>query len=152
MNSQAATKIDGTSLLGAGPSKRLDQYERASLRQSLYAWGRWADRDQEHSGYPSADSVERFLQGSGGRVDGHRVLCLDWPEDVYATHQRVLRLSVELQRVIGSIYSGIMMPDGNVLPWSSRAARIHMSESTLRRSHERALLLIAGLDADSRTR
>lgn len=124
---------------------RLDQYDRAALRRELYHWGRWMEYQAEHSGHPSCDTVTRFLEGRGGGLGGHRVLCLDMPVEVWSTNGRVMALDEQSRAAITTIYVDIVGVDGEVMTWERRAGRIHVSESTLRRLHNAALIRIAGL-------
>lgn len=124
----------------------LDRYERAQLRRELFRWGRWMERQAEHSGYPSADSFAAEVFGCGGGLNGHRVLMLDMPDSVWATNARVMRLDEPLRAAIRSIYADIVTTDGKVISWLRRAQRIQISEETLRWQHEKALRLIAGIE------
>lgn len=127
------------------PTRTLDQYERAALRRELSRWGSWMDRRDDFNPYPTMDNVERARVGRGGGTQGHRILCLDMPDDVYATHWRVIGLVEPLRKVVWSVHCNIVTKTGDLIPWEWRCVRIGLTERTGRRMYSRALLAIAGI-------
>jgi len=92
--------------------KQLERYERAQLERELNQWGRWIEGHYDYKGYPSIDIIERARIGSGGGSQGHKILCLDMPAGIYATHARVLRLPEAEQDAILIRYCVKIKDDG----------------------------------------
>lgn len=125
-----------------------DQYERLLLRAidgELNEWGRWIERHADFEGFPPANILETWIGGSGGGVPGHRILCLDMPVGIYATHGRVLRLSEEQRAAVEAWYIVRVKADGTLWSLDEKCLRLGIAERTLRDRVRQAKLRILGL-------
>lgn len=105
------------------------------------------ERQHEHSGYPSMDTTARSREGDGGGTLGHRVLCLDMPDDVWATNARVMRLPEDLRQAVELVFVVVMKTPGTGELWTfaEKCSRLSLSQHVVRRRLNRAMYLIAGL-------
>lgn len=129
----------------SSPLPYLEKWERDAIRNELSRWGAFEDRRNAFNGYPSSDNVTRAREGRGGGMQGHRVLCLDWPDGMYAIHSRVLALPQHLEDLVRAVHCNIVLPDGGLLDWGLRVQRIGLTERTARRLYSEALLRVAGI-------
>jgi hypothetical protein len=134
-----------SAVLESQPTPYLDKWERDAIRKELSRWGAFEDKRNAFNGYPSSDNVTRSTEGRGGGMQGHRILCLDWPDGMYAIHARVLALPEDLQAVVRAVHCNIVLPDGGLLDWALRVERIGVAERTARRLYSQALLRVAGI-------
>lgn len=118
---------------------------RRALNAELNDWGRWVERHWDYEGYPSANVLHAFLMGRGGGNPGHRVLCLDMPDRVYAVHGRILMLSEELREAIWIWFVPRLKLDGTVWSVTERCRIAGISEDLLRQRVRRAKDRILGL-------
>ena len=123
--------------------------EFKALERELYRWGRWVVKHFSHTGHPNMTPEHRASHGGGGGMLGHRILCLEWPDDVYATHHRVLMLSEIEQDVIELKYA-ICVNEVNGHLWTKAdwCQRYGISEDNFRKHLERARKRIQGLPVD----
>jgi hypothetical protein len=116
----------------AKPEPRANDYpyERQVLHGELNRWGGWIERHSDYEGYPGANILVAFLQGRGGGVGGHRVLCLDMPWDIWVTHSRIVTLHEDEQVVVWLLYAKRMKEDGTLwtLDEKLRIARISLAD------------------------
>jgi hypothetical protein len=85
------------------------------------------------------------FEGSGGVHPGHRVLMLDMPSGVWATHHRVLMLSETLQDAVQAFYVTTVKEDGTLWNFEEKSAILKLTVPTFRRRLNRARHLIAGI-------
>ena len=124
------------------------RYERLYLRaihHELDAWGHWIERNSDFEGYPGQTNIEAFLNGAGGSVTGHRILCLDMPSAIYATHGRVIRLNPTLQEAVWLYYVPRVKPDGTERTVRERCEIVGITENALWQRIRRAKRMILGI-------
>lgn len=124
------------------------RYERLYLKaihHELNSWGRWIERHSDYEGYPGLTNVEAFLNGRGGGQAGHKILCLDMPSEIYATHGRVIRLNETLQEAIWLFYVPRVKADGTLWETREKCERAGIFESALYQRLHRAKRLILGI-------
>lgn len=136
------------------PSALMDNLMRRAIDSELNAWGGWLERHNDYEGYPRSDNVAAFLNGGGGGSPGHRVLCLDMPTGVYATHARVLLLPELEREAVEIFFCYRLRPNArqDQTPYYSLAEKCQMAgveERSLRRRINRARFRIAGLPVPS---
>jgi hypothetical protein len=66
--------------------RRLPGRERSWIDAAFADWGVWLWEHRHFEGYPTADNVQAFMQGRGGGIAGHRVLCRDMPPWILFAH------------------------------------------------------------------
>lgn len=125
-----------------------ERYTLDGINAELNAWGRWIERHMDYEGYPGINAVEAWLMGRGGGTGGHRILCLDMPTHIYATHGRVLRLTEFEQEAIWVWYVVRVKPDGTIWPIEHKCKTAGITEAALRQRVSRARRKIAGLPVD----
>ena len=130
--------------LGGSRQTMLTATERRELNRLLNRWGNWMEQHGDYQGYPSVNILEAARGGRGG-VPGHRILCLEMPDDVYHTHQRVLRLPKHEQQAVWLWYVPVMLENGTVRTISDRCETAGIKEEALRKRVYRARLRIAGI-------
>lgn len=123
-------------------------WERHCLNGELNRWGGWIERHSDYEGYPGVNILVAFLQGRGGGGGGHRVLCLDMPWDIYATHARVLICTEAEQEALWIKYVIRMKDDGTFWTIEERLLRMGLSDDTFRRRLSRARQRILGVNPD----
>lgn len=123
-------------------------WERHCLNGELNRWGGWIERHSDYEGYPGVNILVAFLQGRGGGAGGHRVLCLDMPWEIYATHARVLTCNESEQEALWIKYVIRMKDDGTFWTIQERLLRMGLSEDTFRRRLSRARQRILGVNPD----
>lgn len=121
------------------------EYERRVLIGELSEWGKWIESHHDFEGYPSLNILVTHLSGHGGQV-GHRVLCLEMPIRVYATHQRVLRLPDPEQDAIQIRHVTVLGADGVIMSIEERCRVIGLSEDAYRKRLSRAYQRIMGIN------
>lgn len=139
---------NGASVATAEPvvgPKRLTGAEYSAVRAELNAWGGWIERRMDFEGYPSIWAVEAYMEGCGGGEGGHRILCLDMPNRIYAIHGRVLRLSELEREAVWIFYVFRMKPDGTVWDLKDKCAHVGLTEDCVRKRIQRAYPKILGL-------
>lgn len=127
-----------------------EHYERLALRAidgELNDWGRWIERHADFEGHPSANILATYIGGAGGSTPGHRILCLDMPDAIYATHGRVLLLTEALRDAICAWYIVRLNADGTLIALAEKCLRLGIAERTLRDRVRLAKLKILGLPA-----
>lgn len=121
----------------------LTRIEKRELNRLLNRWGNWMEQHGEYEGYSSVNILEA---ARGGRsVPGHRILCLEMPDDVYHTHQRVLRLPDHEQEAVWLFYVPLMKEGGCIRSVKERCEIAGINEEALRKRVYRAKLRIAGI-------
>lgn len=126
-------------------SNTLDHLTRQAIDGELNRWGRWIERNADYSGYPSINALVAQLHGAGGGTPGHRVLCLDMPDSIYATHARILMLN-ELEREAVYLFFAVKLKPNGTLWTVAEKSRIYgIKEDSLRRRMSRARYRILGL-------
>lgn len=126
----------------------LDQHPhlyRKALNTELNEWGRWIERNWDYEGFPTASPSEAYRMGRGGGCAGHRVLCLDMPDRVYAVHGRILLLAEELRDAVWIWFVPRLKLDGTVWSIAERCRLAGISEELLRQRVKRAKDRILGL-------
>lgn len=123
---------------------RYERYELQGINRELNQWGRWIEQRIDYEGYPSV-SMGLQLVSWGAGVYGDRILCLDMPTAIYATHARVLRLSEHEQEACWIWYVIRVKPDGTLWPIEHKCRAAGITESALRQRISRARRHIAGL-------
>ena len=123
----------------------LDNVTRKAIDGELNRWGRWIERHADYTGHPSINFLVAQLYGAGGSMPGHRVLCLDMPDAVYATHMRVLRLT-ESEREAVYLYFAVQVKEDGTLWTVTEKSRIYgIKDESLRRRLARARYKILGV-------
>lgn len=124
-------------------------YEMQGIKAELNAWGRWIERHLDYEGYPGISALEAWRNGAGGGTPGHRILCLDMPTGVYATHARILLTLTEYEREAVWIWYVVRVkPDGTIWPIDHKCRAAGITEVALRQRVSRARRKIAGLPVD----
>ena len=127
-------------------SALMDNILRRAIDSELNAWGGWLERHSDYQGYPRSDNVHAFLNGGGGGTAGHRVLCLDMPSGIYATHARILLLPESEREAVHIYFAFRVKPDGIGYYTLAEKCRIaEVDEKTVRTRIGRARYRIAGL-------
>lgn len=123
----------------------MDSYTRRAIDGELNRWGRWVERHADYTGHPSINAVVAQLYGAGGGTPGHRILCLEMPTGVYATHMRVLMLT-EREREAVYLYFAVQVKDDGTLWTVTEKCRIYgIKEDSVRRRLARARYKILGI-------
>lgn len=120
--------------------------DRSYVNSKLNAWGHWMERHAEVNGYPHQDNVTAYMAGAGGGSKGHRVLCLDMPEDIAKTHLKVLYTLTEAEREAVFLYYVVRMkPDGTMWELNERCSAAGVSRDALKKRLQSARMKIMGL-------
>lgn len=123
----------------------MDRITRQAIDSELNSWGRWIERHADYTGHPSMNALVAQLYGAGGGTPGHRILCLDMPDGIYATHARILMLN-ELEREAVYLYFAVKLKeDGTVWTVAEKSRIYGIKEDSLRRRLARARYKILGL-------
>lgn len=123
---------------------RYERYELQGINRELHNWGHWIEQRIDYEGFP-AFSIGLQLVSWGSGVYGDRILCLDMPTAIYATHARVLRLPEHEQEAVWIWYVVRVKPDGTIWPVEHKCRTVGISEAALRQRIHRARRKIAGL-------
>lgn len=124
----------------------IDYYERRGLEAELHRWGRWIVKREEFNAFPGCTNTEAFIMGAGGSIAGHRVLCLDMPTDVYATHMRIWTvLTGEERDVIYVRYAFKVNEDGSIVDRREMCEQAGLRPEAFRKRLQRAKTKILGL-------
>lgn len=123
----------------------MDSLERQAVDGELNRWGRWIERHADYEGFPAVNSLVAALQGAGGGQPGHRILCLDMPDNIYATHGRILRLSEREREAVYLFYAVKLKPDGTLWTVTEKCRIYGIQEDSMRRRVSRARHRILGL-------
>lgn len=123
----------------------MDSFTRRAIDGELNRWGRWIERHADYTGHPSVNAIVAQLYGAGGGTPGHRILCLEMPTGVYATHMRVLMLT-ENEREAVYLYFAVQVKEDGTLWTAAEKCRIYgIKEDSLRRRLARARYKILGI-------
>lgn len=123
----------------------MDSYTRRAIDGELNRWGKWIEKHVDYTGHPSINAIVAQLYGAGGGTPGHRILCLEMPTGVYATHMRVLMLT-ENEREAVYLYFAVQVKDDGTLWTVNEKCRIYgIREESLRRRLSRARYKILGI-------
>src|SRR5262249_17071544 len=124
----------------------MDSHMRRAIDAELNRWGGWVERHSDYEGYPRTDNIVAFLRGVGGGTPGHRVLCLDMPDSIYAIHGRVLRLPDAEREAVWVFFAFRLKPDGHTF-WTlaEKCLLSGIQEDSMRRRIARARYRVAGL-------
>lgn len=123
----------------------MDRITRQAIDSELNSWGRWIERHADYTGHPSVNALVAQLYGAGGGTPGHRVLCLDMPDGIYATHARILMLSENEREAVYLFFAVKLKDDGTVWTITEKARIYGIKEDSLRRRLARARYKILGL-------
>lgn len=104
----------------------------------LKTWGDWIWENRDYEGYPSSDNVAAFVGGSGGTLNGHRIICRDPPEWVTMTHVLVMMLPEHEGIAVFAHYVPGVDDDGLMLSVAERCSRIGVSQDAFRKRIQRA--------------
>lgn len=131
--------------------KFMDVLFRRAIDSELNQWGGWLERHADYEGFPGANILVAFTNGRGGGLPGHRVLCLDMPSAIYATHGRVLLLPENEREAVYLYFAFRLKPDGHSF-WTveEKCQVAGIDERTMRRRLSRARYRIAGLPVPSK--
>ncbi len=122
----------------------MDQYTRKAIDFELNRWGKWLEDNSYYEGHSRECILTAFLSGRSG-ISGHRILCLDMPSYIYATHGRVLRLPEAEQEAVHLYFAIRVKPDGTAWTIQERCVRSGITEGAMRQRLARARYRIAGL-------
>lgn len=123
----------------------MDSYTRRAIDGELNRWGKWIEKHVDYTGHPSINAIVAQLYGAGGGTPGHRILCLEMPTGVYATHMRVLMLT-ESEREAVYLYFAVQVKEDGTLWTAPEKCRIYgIKEDSLRRRLARARYKILGI-------
>ncbi len=128
------------------PPPRVYGNDLAAVKAELNAWGSWIERHKDYEGYPACGPLEAWLAGGGGSPRGHRVLCLDMPVHVYATHARVLLLPEHEKEAVWVYYVPRMKDDGTLWDVREKCLKIGITHECLRKRLQRAYQKILGIE------
>lgn len=123
----------------------IDSHLRKAIESELNAWGRWIEKRLDYHGFSKSSSLAAFTEGRGTGIGGHRILCLDMPVHIYATHGRVLRLTEEERYAINVWFIFRMKEDGTLWGLAEKAAVVGMDPVELRRLVNISVRKISGL-------
>ena len=123
----------------------LDQYTRRGIDHELNQWGKWVEDHSTYEGFNRNNVLIGFLFGGGGGKQGHRVLCLDMPARIYATHGRILRLPEGERDAVYLYFAVRVKPDGTLWKIEEKCLELGIQEASIRRRLCRARYRIAGL-------
>lgn len=116
--------------------------DRSALEYQLEAWGKWIE-DHPQTGYSPLNAIEAFLNGGGGGVPGHRVLCSDPPRWWWRTDVMISYLNEQERAAIRIEYEFRMREDGTL--WSQKekleylGIPVHTYRAVLSRARGRLL-------------
>jgi hypothetical protein len=131
-------------VFNAARQSRLTLTERRELNRLLNRWGNWVEKHWDFDGYPSTNILESYI-GSDLGAPGHRILCLEMPTDVYATHQRVIRLPEDERAAIWLWYVPVTKENGTIRSIAERCEIAGITEENLRKRVSRGRQRIAGI-------
>jgi hypothetical protein len=123
-------------------------YERNLLRAvdgELNRWGKWHEARWDWSSYPKASATENFKTGERASQAGHRILMLDMPVGIWATHHRVMALEEELRELVSAWYIIRVKEDGTAWTPREKSERIGIPLIEWRRLLRAAQMRIAGI-------
>lgn len=123
----------------------MDRITRQAIDSELNSWGRWVERHADYTGHPSVNALMAQFYGVGGGAPGHRILCLDMPEGIYATHARILMLTENEREAVYLFFAVKLKDDGTVWTITEKARIYGIKEESLRRRLARARYKILGL-------
>jgi hypothetical protein len=123
----------------------MDRLTRQAIDGELNRWGRWIERHADYTGHPSVNALVAQLYGAGGGTPGHRVLCLDMPDHIYATHGRVLRLPEAEKEAVYLFFAVQLKEDGTVWTAAEKCRIYGIKEESMRRRLARARYRILGI-------
>lgn len=131
------------------PIPFIGRYDRVLMRAvhgELNRWGKWHEDHSDYQGYPTANILETYIGASRTGEPGHRVLMLDMPEGVWATHHRVMGLPIAMQEVVIAQYMHTTKEDGTSWTLLEKCLRLGISRATFSSWLHTAKRRIAGLD------
>jgi len=131
------------------PLPFIGKYDRVLMRAihgELNRWGKWHEDHSDYQGYPTANILETYIGASRTGEPGHRVLMLDMPVGVWATHHGVLGLTEDLQEVVIAQYMHTTKEDGTVWTLQEKCLRLGLSREIFSQRLHKAKRRIAGLD------
>ena len=131
--------------MSASVTNFMDRITRQAIDSELNAWGKWIERHTDYEGFPSVNALVAQLYGAGGGLPGHRVLCLDMPDHVYATHARVIRLPEGEQEAVYLFFAVRVKCDGTLWTVTERCRIAGIREESMRRRLARARYRILGI-------
>lgn len=123
----------------------MDSYTRRAIDGELNRWGKWIERHADYTGHPSINAIVAQLYGAGGGVPGHRILCLEMPTGVYATHMRVLMLTENEREAVYLYFAVQVKEDGTLWTVAEKCLKSGIKEESLRRRLARARYKILGI-------
>jgi hypothetical protein len=123
----------------------MDRITRQAIDSELNSWGRWIERHADYTGHPSVNALMAQFYGVGGGTPGHRILCLDMPEGIYATHARILMLTENEREAVYLFFAVKLKDDGTVWTITEKARIYGIKEESMRRRLARARYKILGL-------
>lgn len=126
--------------------RNAERFELQGINYELNVWGRWIEKHMDFEGYPGVSALEAWRSGRGGGLPGHKILCLDMPDVVYAVHGRVLTLPEQYREALWIWYVVRVKPDGTLWPVEHKCKKAGISEDALRQRVHRARRRLAGLD------
>lgn len=126
-------------------SNALDNVTRKAIDGELNRWGKWMERHLDYTGHPSINAIVAQLYGAGGGTPGHRILCLDMPTGVYATHMRVLMLTESEREAVYLYFAVQVKEDGTLWTVQEKCLIYGIKEESLRRRLARARYKILGV-------
>ena len=122
----------------------MDEIDRQAIHGELNRWGRWVERHADYTGHASINNLVAALYGAGGGTAGHRILCLDMPDGIYATHGRVIRLPEAEQEAVYLAYAVKLKPDGTLWSMEEKCRIAGIQIDSMRRRLSRAKYRILG--------
>lgn len=123
----------------------MDRITRQAIDSELNSWGRWIERHADYTGHPSVNALVAQLYGAGGGTPGHRILCLDMPDGIYATHARILMLTEDEREAVYLFFAVKLKDDGTVWTIAEKSRIYGIKEDSLRRRLARARYKILGV-------
>lgn len=120
----------------------------SAISQELNRWGKWLEDHSDYEGYPGVNILVNYLYGAGAGTPGHRILCLEMPVAIYATHARVIRCTEAEQEAIWLYYVVRVKEDGTTWTLPERLNRAELTEDALWQRLRRAKRRILGIPVE----
>jgi|SRR6185295_4098158 len=117
--------------------------DRSWIDAVLHEWGDWIWKHRDYEGYPTAEHVTAFLNGAGGGIVGHRILCRDFPAGckglrIRTTHAVWMMLPEHEGIVVYAEYVPGVRDDGRLWTRAEKCMAVKVPEETFRKRLQRA--------------
>jgi hypothetical protein len=127
------------------PERRLHGAERSYADARLAAWGKWIEDHSDFQGYAPSTAIVACLEGRGGGVAGHRILCQDPPGWWWRTNQRVLLMPEHEREAVCAHYIVQLKEGGGFWTGQEKAEKLGVSYATFRKRISRGRMRYLGI-------